>query len=472
MSDADFQTRIVLVGGGYVSVLAYRSLVKRLRKRVRSGEISIVVVCPVTCHQFHGWSSEVLQGIIAPEHHLTSLRELMPLASFVPGLVVAVDVRSRQLTVELNQALGPATLSYDYLLLGTGSAEDDGSIPGLREHGLRLKQTDGMSCLRSQLQNVVELAGSVRDPRLRDELLSIVFAGGGYMGVELCGAVAELLQVWRQTHRVLKEHPPKIHLVHGSAQLLSNLDPKLKGLGEYAQRELGKYGVEVILSTRVRAIREHAVELDSGREIRARTIVSTIGQRCHVLAGTESFTRSRDGRLVADSTLRIQGDDRVWAAGDAAYVEHPRSGGPCPAIAFWAIRHGEHAGHNIARAILGEPLRPLNVFPLGEAASLGVGKGIAELNGIYVVGRLAWLNRILFFLYFMPSWRQAFRVMVDWLLFALVGRRRGLMERPVVHLAASRSPTAGATALLSPLKAAKSLASAPTATTSVAIEGP
>src|SRR5262245_49350946 len=176
MSDRDSQRRIVLVGGGYVSVLAYRSIVKRLRKRVRSGEISIVVVCPVTCHQYHGWSSEVLQGIIAPEHHLTSLRELMPLASFVPGLVVAVDTESRQVTVELNQSLGSTLLAYDYLLLGTGSVEDDVSIPGVREHGLRLKQSDGISALRAQLQSVVELAGSVREPRLRDELLSIVFA--------------------------------------------------------------------------------------------------------------------------------------------------------------------------------------------------------------------------------------------------------------------------------------------------------
>ena len=102
---------------------------------------------------------------------------------------------------------------------------------------------------------------------------------------------------------------------------------------------------------------------------------------------------------------------------------HPASGAACPANALWALKHGERAGDNIARALCHAPLRPFRYPGLGQAASLGTGRGAVELYGRQFTGWPAWLMRLGFFLYFMPARRQAVRVLADWLLLPWLGRQ-------------------------------------------------
>lgn len=98
----------------------------------------------------------------------------------------------------------------------------------------------------------------------------------------------------------------------------------------------------------------------------------------------------------------------------------------CTSNALWAIKHGEAAGRNIARAILKKDLKPFTFRGLGEAASLGMGKGIGELYGLQFTGLTAWVLRWFFFHYFMPSKRVMLRSMGDWMHLLFTGKRKGM----------------------------------------------
>jgi NADH dehydrogenase len=111
-------------------------------------------------------------------------------------------------------------------------------------------------------------------------------------------------------------------------------------------------------------------------------------------------------------------------------VLHRRSQLPCPANALWAVKHGERVGDNIARAIQGQSLRPFTYPGLGQAASLGIGKGAVELYGIQFTGWLGWILRLFFFLGFMPSRIQMLRVALDWLILPLFGRHFVALRPP------------------------------------------
>ena len=58
------------------------------------------------------------------------------------------------------------------------------------------------------------------------------------------------------------------------------------------------------------------------------------------------------------------------------------------------MKAGAHAGANAARALQGRAPRPFTYRGLGQAASFGLGRGIAELYGMPFTGRLAWLLRL------------------------------------------------------------------------------
>jgi NADH dehydrogenase len=93
------------------------------------------------------------------------------------------------------------------------------------------------------------------------------------------------------------------------------------------------------------------------------------------------------------------------------------------------MKHGERAGDNIARCIQGKELLPFTYPGLGQVASLGIGKGAAEVWGLQFTGWPGWFMRMGFFLWFMPSSAKALRVSLDWLTLPLTGRRM----QPMVH---------------------------------------
>ena len=92
-------------------------------------------------------------------------------------------------------------------------------------------------------------------------------------------------------------------------------------------------------------------------------------------------------------------------------MPHPVTGEPCPTNALFAMKQGDCVGRNIARTIKGQPVKGFNFRGLGQAAGLAGQRGITELWGLQFTGRLAWVIRVLFFAWFMPSHRRALSVL-------------------------------------------------------------
>lgn len=416
--------RVVLLGAGYTSVWAYKSLRRRLGRQLRRGEVEITFVDPLGYHSYHGFTAEVLGGVIAEGHERSPLRSTCPRARLVRGTARHVDLARREVAVALAGATGETlTLRYDHLVVGCGSHDDLTRVAGLAEHGWSLKSPGGSAAVRERLLAQVELADASPDAQARRELLTVVVIGGGFTGVEMSATIAEIFRSLRPRYRVLREVEPRVHLVHGGPELLPQLRPRFSRLARYAQRQLLGAGVRVQLGTRVVRVDADGAYLDDGSVLASRLVVSTLGQAVAPVPGTESLA-SRDARLVTDEYLRVRGGDgRVWSGGDHAHMVHPVTGEPCPASALWAIKHGERIGGNIAATLGGRAPRRFTYRGLGQAASLGVGKGAVELCGVQVTGWPGWLMRAAFFLWFMPSRRQAVRSLVDLLGVPVLGRR-------------------------------------------------
>ena len=413
--------RVVLLGGGYVTVWAYRALCRRLGRK--QPEVAIIVVCPENFHAYHGWTGAVLCGIVTPPNMLSPLRSLLPRAEVLRGEAVRVDLGQGLVYVRPTGESNLLAVHYDHLLIGTGSRDRLEGVPGLAAHGWQLKRAADMLALRSQLIGVLERAEAAADPAQRLRLLTVVVAGGGFAGVEMMAAIAELLQTARRRYPVLQRHQPRLVLLHTGPALLPQLRPRFARLADYATAQLYRHGVDVRCGVGLAACESWGARLSDGGAIAAATVISTVGQARLPLPGTEGLPRAADGRLLTDATLRVARPPPVWAGGDTAQVLHPASGAPGPATALWALKHGERAGDNIARALCHGPLRPFRYPGLGQAASLGTGRGAVELYGRQFTGWPAWLMRLGFFLYFMPARRQAVRVLADWLLLPWLGRQ-------------------------------------------------
>lgn len=386
-------TRIVLLGGGYVTLHAYRQLARRLTVPILRGDVEVVVISADDAHSFHGFTGEVVAGVLPYARTRTPLVQACPDARFVHARVLSVEPSTRTVTYETVRGCHQRTLGYDHLVVGTGGREPLASVPGLAEHGFVLRGPGEIQ----RLDERVYAAGLAAEPAAR----SVVVAGGGLAGVELAAAIADRGRRTGGLH---------VTLVHCGPALLPELrhQPVLR---RRAQLELSRLGVTVRLAVRLECVTPLGARLSDGTFLPAHTVVGTIGQRAVQLPGLGEDLRDERGRLRTAPDLSVA--PGVWAAGDAARVAHAVTGDPVPANALWAIKGGAHVGANVARNVLGRPTRAFTYRGLGQAASFGTGRSIAELYGLPLTGSLAWTMRLGFFLRFMPLRRNAAGVLAD-----------------------------------------------------------
>jgi NADH dehydrogenase len=291
-----------------------------------------------------------------------------------------------------------------------------GSVPGLSEYGWPMKNVADALRLRAALINRLEEANLVEDAEVRARLLSFVVVGGGYTGVETAG---QLFDFVRQAHRYyanLKDAVIRVVLVHGQDELLGEIGPDL---GAYARRSLEERGVEVRLNSRVAAVTARRVALADGSGIEANTVVTTIGSAPNPVVMDlcrQLGIEAPKGRIPTDAAMRVAGVPSLWAAGDGAGVPWNDRGKtkPSPQTAQFALRQGRLLGENVHRVLGGREPRPFRYRYLGQLASIGERKAVAEILGLHFKGFAAWWMWRTIYLAKLPGLMRKLRVMIDW----------------------------------------------------------
>lgn len=412
-------TRVVLLGGGYVALHAYRAMVARGGSR----NLAITVISADDCHNFHGFTGEVVAGLLPVEVTRTPLAAVMPGADVIHARIIAVGREGRVVTVQPVSG-GPArTIEYDELIVATGGREPLDRIPGMAEHGYTLRAPGEFERLLEQLSELVTGVGS------RVGELPVAVVGAGMAGVELAAAIADRLHCAGAGNPVL--------LLHSGSAVLPVVRQQHPRVAARAERELARLGVQVVAGSPVARVVDGAVEFGDGTRRQVAVVLATTGQRAVVTPGLADLPRDDTGRLLTDPYLRVE--PGIWAAGDAARIAHPGTGAPVPANALWAIKAGAALGRNISRTTAGRPPKRLRYRGLGQAMAFGVGRSATEMYGIPIAGATGWVLRLGFFLRFMPQRRRAARVVGA--LLSLPFRGRFPLPAGVPHRAdASRQP--------------------------------
>ena len=370
-------TEIVVLGGGYTGVWAARAAAGA------GARVRLVAADPD--HSFHGWTAEVITGHVRPERARVPLADLLPGVEIVLGRVESVSLT--QQTVRVATDHGHRHLAYDELVVAVGSRDAVERVPGLAEHGWSLKNPNGLAALRHMLTTLPP------DDR-------VVVAGGGLTGVEAATAIAQ------------RRPDLQVTLAHSGEAALPMLRPRFERVADYALRQALAAGVEVLAGARLVTVSATGAELTGYGHVASEVVISTIGQTPVTLPGLDHLPTDEVGRLVTDPFLRLT--EHVWAGGDVAAVPHPSGRGYCPANALWAIYQGKRIGANLVRTVAGRKPTPFRFPGLGQGASLGLGRGAAELYGVQLTGWPAWLARWVFFHWFMPSRRVALRNALEW----------------------------------------------------------
>lgn len=400
---------IAIIGGGFAGVFC----AQRFLKRARHLGLTVGLIARENHMVFQPMLAEVVGGSLSPRHVVNPIRLLCRGAEVLRGEVTHIDLEHRTLTLDGGRFSSSISVSYDHLVLAPGADVDLSRIPGMTEHAYLMRNCGDAMKLRAVIIERMEEANLLEDESARRRLLSFVVVGGGYSGVETAGQIADLLRGVCRYYENIDQREPSVTLVQSGDRLLPTLDASLAG---YTHRQLEKMGVKVILGHRVKSVTAGTVMLDDGAKLDSTVVVCTVGNAPHPMLsalGSTGLIPLERGKVVVEPTGLVKGHDRLWAAGDCA-VFPKADGGRCPETAQFAMRQGLLIGENIAARCFDHPLRRFTFTGLGELASIGHRKAVAQIGGVNFSGFIAWFMWRTIYLGKLPGLDRKLRVVAEW----------------------------------------------------------
>ncbi len=401
-----------MLGSGFGGLNAALGLAK--------APVDITVVDRDNYHGFWPLLYQVATAGLAPDDIAHPLRAIYRRHTNIrvrSATVESIDIEARRVGLDGGDQLG-----YDYLVIALGSASNDFGIPGVREHAFPLKTLPDAMRLRNHVLGCFEAAdsavaradGDASDLHggADDGRLTFVLAGGGPTGVEMAGALAELIGT------TLARDYPHLDVSRARILLVEALDRLLTGFMVRAHQEalstLRAKGVDVRLGTPLAEVGAAHVRLADGTMIPTRTVVWTAGVKAAPELIAIPVEKGKAGTVAVGPDLRIDGHPEVFVIGDSS-GRRDRSGGQLPMLAQVAIQGGRHTARSIRRLLAGKQPKPFRYHNHGIMATIGRRDAVAELpGGIFLRGTVGWLAWLGVHILFLVGFRNRVVVLVNW----------------------------------------------------------
>ena len=399
---------VVIAGGGFGGMSAARQLERLLPKQ----SARLTLVNDVNFMLYTPFLPEAAAGTLEPRHVVTPLREVLRRTNLRLGAITGHDPAAR--TVELSSHEGEVEqLRYDQLLLALGSVSRLLPVPGLDEHAIGFKSLADAIWLRNHVVETLEQANATEDRDLREQLLTYVFVGGGYAGLEALAELQDFAVDAMDAYPRARLHGMRWILVEASDRVLPEID---LDLANYALAQLRGRGIDIRLGTRLEKLTATSATLSTGEVLPTRTCVWTTGVAPHPSLRNLAVPLDETGRVPVDSFLRVGGLDSVWALGDCAAAPDPAhpTGRGAPPTAQHAVREGPVAARNIAAELgVGTPA-PFTYKGMASFVNLGRYKAVGSLGKFRFRGFPAWFMARTYHLSQIPGVSRKIRAAVDW----------------------------------------------------------
>ena len=400
--------RLVVIGGGFAGLYAVRSL--------RDTPVRITLIDRHNHHLFAPLLYQVATGALAPAEIAQPLRALLRRQANVQVLLgEAVDLDPDAHAVRLEDG---SWVTYDSLIIATGVRHAYFGHDEWAEHAPGLKTIADALEIRRRVLLAFEAAERERDAAVQREWLTFVIVGGGPTGVELAGALGEIANdALRHEFRAIHPETARILLVEATDRILPTYPA---GLSRAAASDLEELGATVWTDRRVTDIDAGGVTIEGPRgpeRVAARTVLWAAGVQTEpfgrAVARALDVTPDRAGRIAVRPDLSVPGHPDIFVVGDLALVAGS-DGRMVPGVAQGAIQGGRHVARVIRARLEGRDAPPFRYKDLGELATIGRLRGVADLRRVRFSGFVAWLLWLTIHLFWLVGLHNRIIVFIRW----------------------------------------------------------
>ena len=385
--------KVVILGGGFGGLAAARALYK-------SAEVTVV-----DRHNFQTFLPllyQVSTAGLAADHVAYPIRGALRKTNikFRMGSPISIDHKNKEVKLDSSEVL-----KFDHLIVALGSVSADFGIPGVNEYALGMKTVHEALTIRAEIMRRFEDLCRFED----ETKLSISVIGGGPTGVEMAGAIAELIRGPLKSDQANAAAHIQVSLIEAGPRLLPPFAPSLS---ERTKKDLEKLGVKVLLNTAVKAIEHRKIILKDDSVLSSEITIWAAGVK-----GSDAMAQlnlpTNGNRVAVEPTMQVKNYPYIWALGDIAGALG-KDGRPLPMVAPVAIQQGKFIAKQIARLIANKPLTDFKYLDKGSMATIGRNKAIVQVKGLKISGPIAWLIWLWLHLFYLLGGRNKIGTMADW----------------------------------------------------------
>lgn len=427
--------RIVVVGAGFGGMAAARALGR--------APADIVVIDRQNHHLFQPLLYQVATAALSPADISYPIRSIFRRQKNTRVLMAEVDAVD---TMPPQVRTSTGAVSYDFLVLATGSHYDYFGNDDWERFAPNIKTAWGATKIREKILLALERAETETDLSRRRDLLTFVLVGAGPSGVELAGALAELMRyTLAHDFRSISPRETQIILVDALPRILPHFP---ESLSRKAQQRLESLGVEIRLNAPVVNIHDRGVQAGKNY-IRSANVIWTAGVKASPVGKWLNAETDKSGRVFLAPDLSLPGQPNIFVIGDAALV-YSEDGRPLPGLAAVAMQQGEYVAQVIERRLEGEATSaPFKYRDNGKLAVIGRNSAIADFGKFRANGFLAWILWVMVHIFQLIGFRNRFVVLFQWAwsyLSLQSGARiivapEGRLRKPVAKIAPLRLQT-------------------------------
>lgn len=397
----DDYPHVVIVGAGFSGLACAAKL--------GGTNIRVTIIDKNNYHLFVPLLYQVATAALSPADIAEPVRKILSRywnIDVVLGEVTGIDRTRRQVLLANGQML-----RYDRLVIATGAHYSYFGHDEWAQFAPGLRTIEDARTIRARLLLAFEQAEMCADGGHQHALMTTVIVGGGPTGVEMAGAIAELVRyALVRDFRRIDPRSAKIYLIEATPRLLGAFP---ESLSEYARAALERHGVTVLTEHAVESVDAGGVTIN-GRYIPAGTIIWGAGIGASSAGHWLGAETDRSGRILVDADLSVPGGGGVYALGDTAHAvdEH---GSPLPALAQVAKQQGQYLGYWLAANILrNEPMPPFRFKNRGNTAVIGRSSAVFDFGKWRIKGWLAWILWAFVHVYLLIGFENRLLVSIQW----------------------------------------------------------
>ena len=385
--------KVVILGGGFGGLAAARALYK---------DADVTVVDRHNYQTFLPLLYQVSTAGLAADHVAYPIRGALRKTSVKFRMASPINIDHRNKEVKLDSS---EILKFDHLIVALGSVSADFGIPGVKEFALGMKSVSEALTIRAEIMRRFEDLCRFED----DTKFSVTVIGGGPTGVEMAGAIAELIRGPLKSDQAQVAKNINVTLIEAGPRLLPPFAPSLSAR---TKKDLEKLGVKVLLNTAVKELAHRKIFLKDGTTLQSEVTIWA--------AGVKGADAMKDlnlpieaNRVAVEPTMQVKNYPNLWALGDIAGAKG-KDGSTLPMVAPVAIQQGKFIAKQIKRISENKKLDVFKYLDKGSMATIGRNKAVVQVRWFKLAGPLAWLVWLWLHLFYLLGGRNKIGTMADW----------------------------------------------------------